>query len=466
MAAAALVLAVTAARAESLPATLEPLVRKTCGDCHAGGAAEGGLDLDAVSFDLGAAAVRDHFAVMHDRVAKGQMPPDPADLPETVRKELLATLSAALTATDTAAIEAEGRVPLRRLNRQEYQQTLRDVLGLPLVEVADRLPEDRVRDGFNKSAEGLDFSRIQLAATLDAAEAALAAAIAPGETPQPPDHYGALGTRLFSEGETFGNREAMFFAKDGAALVLNGGQRAALRRTFVQDPAIECCIFRSAYWPYYGYPHGFVARRAGVYRVRVRARAVVQHEGYTITSATEPVPMTFRARRPSGPDVSGDVRAVGGIFDIPPEPAGPHWRLLLDVLADLGDWGQRVGAVLCAEAGRAAPGELLRLVEALPEGALACDLVTAALVVHGHDPVEAVATLGPYVAHVHATDAVAGAFAGRGRATILGTGQVDLPNVLAALEERGYRGWIGLEPVDDHAATAELSDAIAFLRAL
>ena len=330
MAAAALVLAVTAARAESLPATLEPLVRKTCGDCHAGGAAEGGLDLDAVSFDLGAAAVRDHFAVMHDRVAKGQMPPDPADLPEAVRKELLATLSAALTATDTAAIEAEGRVPLRRLNRQEYQQTLRDVLGLPLVEVADRLPEDRVRDGFNKSAEGLDFSRIQLAATLDAAEAALAAAIAPGETPQPPDHYGALGTRLFSEGETFGNREAMFFAKDGAALVLNGGQLAALRRTFVQDPAIECCIFRSAYWPYYGYPHGFVARRAGVYRVRVRARAVVQHEGYTITSATEPVPMTFRARRPSGPDVSGDVRAVGGIFDIPPEPADFETRVVLD----------------------------------------------------------------------------------------------------------------------------------------
>jgi hypothetical protein len=103
MAAAALVLAVTAARAESLPATLEPLVRKTCGDCHAGGAAEGGLDLDAVSFDLGAAAVRDHFAVMHDRVAKGQMPPDPADLPEAVRKELLATLSATLTRSRTAS---------------------------------------------------------------------------------------------------------------------------------------------------------------------------------------------------------------------------------------------------------------------------------------------------------------------------------------------------------------------------
>jgi len=67
---------------------------------------------------------------------------------------------------------------------------------------------------------------------------------------------------------------------------------------------------------------------------------------------------------------------------------------------------------------------------------------------------------------VHATDAVVGAFAGRGRAVILGSGQVDLPNVLAALEERGYRGWIGLEPVDGFGARAELADAINALRVL
>jgi hypothetical protein len=43
---------------------------------------------------------------------------------------------------------------------------------------------------------------------------------------------------------------------------------------------------------------------------------------------------------------------------------------------------------------------------------------------------------------------------------ILGSGEVDLPNVLAALEERGYRGWIGLEPVDGFQAEAELADAL------
>jgi sugar phosphate isomerase/epimerase len=49
---------------------------------------------------------------------------------------------------------------------------------------------------------------------------------------------------------------------------------------------------------------------------------------------------------------------------------------------------------------------------------------------------------------------------------ILGTGQVDFPAVFATLEERGYRGWIGLEPVEDRSASAELAAAAEFLRVL
>ena len=154
------------------------------------------------------------------------------------------------------------------------------------------------------------------------------------------------------------------------------------------------------------------------------------------------------------------------VGDIPPASSGPAWHLLVDVLTDLGRWSQTAGATLCVEAGRAAPADLLRLVAALPEGSISCDVVTGALVVHGHDPVAAVQELGAHVASVHATDAVAGAFAGRGRAVILGTGQVDFPAVFAALEERGYRGWVGLEPVEDRAARQELAAATEFLRTL
>lgn len=159
------------------------------------------------------------------------------------------------------------------------------------------------------------------------------------------------------------------------------------------------------------------------------------------------------------------------VGDVPPPAADGadepvSWRLLVDVLADIAAWGQRVGATLCAEAGRTAPADLVRLAAALPEGGLCCDVVTGALVVHGHDPAAAVATLGGLVASVHATDAVAGAFAGRGRAVVLGTGHVDFAGTFAVLEERGYRGWIGIEPVEDRAARGELAGALDYLRAL
>lgn len=161
------------------------------------------------------------------------------------------------------------------------------------------------------------------------------------------------------------------------------------------------------------------------------------------------------------------ARAVTNhIGDIPP-PASvdadgddPRWSLLIDVLTDLGAWAQRTGVMLCAEAGRAAPADLLRVIAALPESSLQCDIVTGSLVVHGHDPVIAIEALGPHIGFVHATDAVAGAYAGRGRPAPLGTGEVDIPGVLGALEERGYRGWIGLEPADESAGMAELAVAI------
>jgi len=154
------------------------------------------------------------------------------------------------------------------------------------------------------------------------------------------------------------------------------------------------------------------------------------------------------------------------IGDVPLESEGPQWQLLVDVLSDLGVWGQRVGAMLCAETGRAGPDDLLRVIAALPDGSLTGDLVTGSLVVHGHDPAAAAEKLSGHVAYVHATDAVAGAFAGRGRAVVLGTGQVDCASVFGMLEERGYRGWIGLEPVEPHGDTTELSNAMDFLRGL
>ena len=295
-------------RSPALATPVLPLLESSCLDCHDADTAEGRLVIPSLGTDLSDAGVREKFALMHDRVAKGQMPPDAGALPDDKRAALLAALAAVVEQADRADVVARGRVPLRRLNRHEYENTLRDILHLPHLDVSDRLPEDRTRDGFNKSAEGLDFSRIQLEAVLDAADAALAAAVAGGVEPQAPETFTAISKNLFA-GTAFGEPQAKFFAKDSQKV----------DKPEADDAEVECAIFRSAYWPYHGYPKGFVARRGGLYRVRFRARAVHQMEGLTLVPAPRPVAMTFRARAPSGADVSGDVKAVGGLFDVAPD---------------------------------------------------------------------------------------------------------------------------------------------------
>jgi len=321
-------------RAAEPPERLRTLVENNCLDCHEGSSAEGGFDLAALNFNLNDRSHRSSWINVYDRVNAGEMPPGDDALTAGDRNLLLSTLGAAISKADRADVELNGRGPMRRLNRNEFQQNLRDVLQLPQLDIRDMLPEDREGHRFNKTAATLDMSRVQLAGYLDAASAALAQATAHGPKPPPAVKYRATGTQLFPSTSTFGGREAMFFAKDNQAV--SGKQLQSLK----EDPGLELALFRSAHWPYYGYPRGFVARATGQpiqgaprsaadttgakvrlnYRVRFSARAVLQTKGFRLKPAEKPVAMTFRARKPSGADVSGDVRATGGVIDIQPQP--------------------------------------------------------------------------------------------------------------------------------------------------
>jgi len=305
---------VTFSRDRSPPeSSVRLAISKFCVDCHEDGSAEGGLDFSRLDWALDSAANRDRWIRVFDRVATHEMPPDRDSLPDPERDEMLTILKQALVAADQEDIRSNGRGLMRRLTRDEYQQNLRDILSLPNLDVRDYLPEDREAFHFNKSAHVLDLSRVQLGASLDAADAALKEALAETVEAPPTQSYRAIGRNLFAELGTFGNREAMFFARDSA--VLDNGKVGE----WENDESVELALFRSAHWPYYGYPRGFVAKADGEYRVRFSARAVRQLPGGRLEPAEHSVPMTFRARKPSGPDVSGDVRATGGLMDILPE---------------------------------------------------------------------------------------------------------------------------------------------------
>lgn len=140
------------------------------------------------------------------------------------------------------------------------------------------------------------------------------------------------------------------------------------------------------------------------------------------------------------------------------------FRESLDALAA---YGEHVGARL-AIASAAPAAEQATLFTAAAEGSLGATLDTGALAAAGESAAEVAAALGERVVYVRAGDAVRELAGGGARATPveLGRGSADVPAVLGALEEHGYRGWVTASHGGSGGAEAGLGDAVAYLRAV
>lgn len=102
------------------------------------------------------------------------MPPKGKAQPEAaLRKDFLGQLSASLVKSDAERATADGRSTVRRMNRYEYENTVRDLLKAPWLQIKDKLPEDGEANRFNKVGDALDVSHVQMARYLTAADYAL-----------------------------------------------------------------------------------------------------------------------------------------------------------------------------------------------------------------------------------------------------------------------------------------------------
>ncbi len=153
--------------------------QSNCLDCHSADAPEGGFRIDQLSLKTPNRDQLARLVLLYDRVHAGEMPPKNADQPPPAeRAAFLAELRTNLVAIEKKiADDAGGRSMVRRMNRVEYESTLRDLLGLPLLRVKDLLPEDGQQFGFDKVAGALDISHIQMSKYLQAADIALRQAV-------------------------------------------------------------------------------------------------------------------------------------------------------------------------------------------------------------------------------------------------------------------------------------------------
>jgi len=161
------------------PAAREFLSRH-CAACHDEATKAGGLDLLHLGGDLTDRPHIDRWTRIYDRVSRGEMPPESEPRPEAADvREFLAAVAGPLRAADRQRRE----VVQRRLNRQEYENTVRDLLAID-IDLKQLLPADQQAGGFDNNGEALAISAELMGQYLQAAETALDAAIVHGEQPK------------------------------------------------------------------------------------------------------------------------------------------------------------------------------------------------------------------------------------------------------------------------------------------
>jgi Protein of unknown function (DUF1592)/Protein of unknown function (DUF1588)/Protein of unknown function (DUF1585)/Protein of unknown function (DUF1587)/Protein of unknown function (DUF1595) len=162
--------------AQGPPASLSSFLESYCMGCHSGSTAENPLDISVLNWENGTDFEK--LVRIYERVHEGEMPPkSEPKLPEQVKDKFVLVLSTFLSLKDKERIKHNGRAMKRRLNRYEYENTLRDLLNLPWIQVRNMLPEDGELHRYNKSGEALDVSHVQVARYLAAADYALRQAI-------------------------------------------------------------------------------------------------------------------------------------------------------------------------------------------------------------------------------------------------------------------------------------------------
>ncbi len=142
---------------------------------------KGDFHLDRLSLDFEGAVSRDQWLAVMKQLQTGSMPPKSKPRPPASEVRVLSDWIGGKM--ETAARRAEGRVVLRRLNRNEYENTVRDLLGVE-VNLKEQLPHDGSADGFDNVAAALHTSSFLMERYLEAADAALNVAIA--NRPKPP----------------------------------------------------------------------------------------------------------------------------------------------------------------------------------------------------------------------------------------------------------------------------------------
>ncbi len=289
-----------------------PFLDAHCTKCHSEARAKGGLNLEELQpeFVAGSRDAQTWQEVM-DRLNLGEMPPE--DEPRPRQEEADAVNAWILTELRRAVANSRdgaGRVVMRRMNREEYNYTVHDLLGLS-GNPADLFPADNTAHGFDNIGTALTMSPLLVEKYLNAAQKLLDRAIVTGPRPKP-----ALRRVEIEDLSRHFTRQKTRRTFHGGFMV-RGTDFLLMTRSKIWLPQID--TFRFATEGEYAFRVRAGAVEGGSYPPRM----VMEFDGAKIwegdVTASDQSPKVYEARIPVGRSTSGGrrvFRVANSNFDV------------------------------------------------------------------------------------------------------------------------------------------------------
>ncbi|MBI3470934.1 MAG: DUF1592 domain-containing protein [Candidatus Solibacter usitatus] len=166
--------------------TVQPVLAKTCAPCHNDRIASGGLNLSPFSKHGSIAGQREAWERILQKLRTGEMPPKGIPRPPDGQIEaLMKFVQGEFEVADRKVKPDPGRVTARRLNRNEYANTVRDLLGVEFRAEKD-FPTDDSGHGFDNIGDVLTISPVLMEKYISAAERIAARTVGADPLPAKP----------------------------------------------------------------------------------------------------------------------------------------------------------------------------------------------------------------------------------------------------------------------------------------
>ena len=160
-------------------------VKANCVACHGADKARADLTLHDITDDAGVLKDRKTWERVVEVIREGEMPPANKPQPPLAEKEQFAKIVEGIfDRADSSGVVDPGRVTMRRLNRTEYNNTIRDLCYVDF-DASEDFPSDDIGHGFDNIGDVLSLPPVLMERYLAAAESAMSRAIVT-KPPAPP----------------------------------------------------------------------------------------------------------------------------------------------------------------------------------------------------------------------------------------------------------------------------------------